>query len=178
MGVLAGLEQVVAALEATVAGLEPAVLSGGDAATLVAVFTRGERLCAAGKALAARRVAETRVWCAEGERSAAHWLARRSGTTLGAAAAALETVERLDDLAVTGEAFRSGRLSEVQAREIASVAAGHPEAEAGLVAQAESDTVAGLRLACRQVAATSGVDEVSRERAIHRGRSTTSRSKT
>jgi len=97
-------------------------------------------------------------------------LARRSGTTLGAAAAALETVERLESLPVTDEAFRAGRLSEVQAREIASVAARRPEAEAELVARAATDTVAGLRLACRQVAAVSGVDELCRDRAIHRGR--------
>ena len=62
MGVLAGWEQAVAILEAEVAGFDPAVLSGADAATLVEVMARGERLCAAGKALAARRVAETRVW--------------------------------------------------------------------------------------------------------------------
>src|SRR5260370_744836 len=84
----------------------------GGAARVVEMLAGIERGGGAGKALAARWVAETRVWVGEGERSAAHWLARRSGSTVGAAAAAIETAERLETLAATSEAFRAGQLSE------------------------------------------------------------------
>ena len=159
MGVGAELEKVDAALAAVVGGSDPPVWSGADAAVLVEVFARIERRAAAGKALAARRVADTGVWAASGERSAAHWLARRAGSTVGAAAAAIETAERLEVLPATGEAFVAGRLSEVQAREIASAAAGHPEREAALLARAGSDSVLGLRQACRAAVAADGGDE-------------------
>ena len=105
MGVRAELEKVDAALAAVVGGSDPPVWSGADAAVLVEVFARIERRAAAGKALAARRVADTGVWAASGERSAAHWLARRAGSTVGAAAAAIETAERLEVLPATGEAL-------------------------------------------------------------------------
>ncbi|MGH9189699.1 MAG: hypothetical protein ACRD0Q_06670, partial [Acidimicrobiales bacterium] len=71
------LEAVVAELSEVVGRLEPERLRGDDAARLVDAFARGERLCGAGRALAARRVAESGTWKSSGERSAAHWLARR-----------------------------------------------------------------------------------------------------
>jgi Domain of unknown function (DUF222) len=170
MGLLAELQQVVATLAVAVGELDPAVLSGPDAAGLVEVFAQAEKLCGAGKALAARRMADTAVWRTAGDRSAAHWLARRTGTSIGAAAATIETAERLDRLPATNDAFRAGRLSEVQAREITSAAAGRPQAETELLAVAGRDGVHGLRDACRQAAAAGQPDEVAHHRAIHRGR--------
>ena len=123
MGILAELGNIEAALAAVVDGSDPDVVSGEDAARVVEAFTRAERLVVAGRTRFARRAAEARVWVRDGERSAAHWLARRSGTTVGQAAAVLETAERLDELPATDAAFRSGRLSETQVREIASAAA-------------------------------------------------------
>ena len=111
MGALAEMEKVAATVGAVVGELEPERLAGGDAAALVEVFATVKKLCGAGEALAARRVAETMEWRRAGERSAAHWLARRTGSTVGAAAASIETAQRLEDLPATDQAFRTGRLS-------------------------------------------------------------------
>ena len=59
-------------LKEALAELEPEVLEGKAAARLVEEFAEGERLGAAGKALAARRVADSGAWRATGERSPAH----------------------------------------------------------------------------------------------------------
>jgi Domain of unknown function (DUF222) len=169
MGALAELDKIEAALAAVLGGADPPVWSGEDAAELVEAFSRIERRGAAGKALAAHRVAVSRVWVGAGDRSAAHWLARRAGSTVGAAAAVMETAVRLEGLPATAEAFRSGQLSEVQAREIASAAAGHPGREDELLAVARSESVQGLRLACR-AAVAGDRDETAAHRAVHRSR--------
>src|SRR5437879_9966476 len=91
---------VEAAWREIVAGLEPERLAADAAAGLVDAFATIEKLGAAGKALAARRVAEANHWRGAGERSAAHWLARRSGTSIGSTMAALETAARLPETPV------------------------------------------------------------------------------
>ena len=70
-------------LRQAVAELEPEVLAGEAAVSLVERFSSIERLGAAGKALAARRVAQSGVWRSTGERSPAHWMARETGSSVG-----------------------------------------------------------------------------------------------
>src|ERR1700727_1217867 len=53
------LSEAISLLESFVGAFEPGRYSGEDAAVLVERFSLGERLCATGKALAAKRVAET-----------------------------------------------------------------------------------------------------------------------
>ena len=60
-------------------------------------------MCAAMKALMARRVDETGVWREGGHRSAAHWVAEATGETVGAAARTLETARALDALPKTDD---------------------------------------------------------------------------
>ena len=74
----------------------------------VELFSVGEKICAAGKALAARRVAESGSWRRSGDRSAAHWLARRSGSSVGQAAGTLEAIDQI--------AIASSRLVERDGR--------------------------------------------------------------
>src|SRR5437016_3955418 len=148
-----------AALREIVAGLEPEALSPDAAVGLVDTFVSLEKLVAAGKALAARRVAESNLWRGAGERSAAHWLARRSGTSIGNAMATLETAARLPELPGVDRAVRAGELSAVQANEIASAAGADPGAAAELVRVAQTDGVGGLRDTCRRVRAAAAPDE-------------------
>ena len=164
------LQDVEAVLREAVAGLEPERLDAHAAVDLVDTFATIEKLAGAGKALAARRVAASNLWRGAGERSAAHWLARRAGASVGAAMATLETAERLQELPGVDSAVRAGELSAVQANEIASAAAADPGAEAELLATA-SDGVAGLREKCRQVKAAAAPDELARHRALHASRS-------
>src|SRR5712691_8548004 len=152
--------EVEAALREIVVGLEPETLAADAAADLVDVFARIEKLAGAGKALAARRVADSNLWRGAGERSAAHWLARRAGASVGAAMATLETAARLSELPSVDAAVRAGELSGVQANEIASAAAIDAGAEAELLGVARDDGVAGLRDTCRRVKAEATPDEL------------------
>ena len=70
-----GLAVAVAGLRRVVACFEPGSLDGEAAVRALELFGEMERLAAAGKALAARRVEETRVWQRRGVRSAAHLVA-------------------------------------------------------------------------------------------------------
>ena len=131
----------IESLERVARGLDPACLEGTAAAELVQLAGHGKRVCAAIETLAAGRVADTGAWRAEGHRSAAHWVAERTGETVGAATRALETGRALEDLAATNQAFRSGELSETQAAEIVSAADADPHAEAELLQTAAATSV-------------------------------------
>ena len=84
----------------------------------------------------ARRVEESNVWRHDGDRSAAHFLAHKTGTTVGQAISTLEVAHRLEDLPATDEAFRGGALSEVQAAAVTAAAEADPTAEQALLAKA------------------------------------------
>lgn len=111
------LDDVVAGLQSVVRALDPSVLEPRDAERLVTVLGRVERMAAAGKALCAKRVAESGAWRASGARSEADWLARVTGETVGVARRTLDTVGQLEGLEAAAAAFRSGRLSGPQARD-------------------------------------------------------------
>jgi len=132
-------------LRRALASLEPRTFDGDGAARLLKLFAEAERLAAAGKALMARRVEETKLWKHDGHRSAASWLAAATGSSVGTAIGTLETARRLEDLPTTAEAQRQGRLSEAQAREVASAAAVDPRPEADLLAAAQREPVAALK---------------------------------
>src|SRR5262245_60183226 len=159
--IFAELDAAVARLDAVVRELEPGLVDAVGATRLVDVFARGERLCAAGKALAARRVDECGTWRQDGARSGAHWLAARSGGTVGEAERALRTARALDELPATEAAFRSGVISATQANEIAEAASGSPVAEAELLETACESSVKVLRDECRRVRAASMSDDAT-----------------
>ncbi|HEX3393286.1 MAG TPA: hypothetical protein VHS52_02055, partial [Acidimicrobiales bacterium] len=58
------------------AGFDPSLVSAGDAARVLDQAAAIEKMAAVVKALAAVRVADTEVWRRDGDRSAAHHLAR------------------------------------------------------------------------------------------------------
>lgn len=159
-----------ASLKKIAENLEPEVLEAASAAKLVEEFAAIERLGAAGKALAARRVADSGAWRASGERSPAHWMAKATGTSVGSAIGVLETAARLSELPATDHAVRSGRLSEAQAREIASAAAASPQSEDGLLRAAHTDGLAGLKDRCAKVRAAAVPDEAERYDRVHKRR--------
>jgi hypothetical protein len=160
----------VAALETIARELDPGRFDGHDAAELLETFARGERVCAAAKAVLARRVEETLVWRQGGYRSAAHWVADKTGQTVGAATRTLETARSLDQLPETDAAFRAGSLSETQAAEITSAAGADPSAESGLLETAAATSVKGLRDECRQVRTGAEEDDRAWARRLHESR--------
>jgi hypothetical protein len=161
------IHRVVAELSAISRAFEPGCVDGDDAATLVELATRGERLCASIKARAARRADDTKVWKRDGHRSAQNWLAEKTGETVGAAARSLETARRLDSLPETAAAFEEGELSETQAHEIGDAASADPEAEHDLLAAARTTSVKGLRDECRRVRAGAEADDRAWARRLH-----------
>jgi hypothetical protein len=164
------VRSAIDSLESVARALEPGCLDGRDAATLVQLAARGERLCASIKALAARRVDETKVWRDEGHRTAQNWLADTTGETVGAAARSLETARRLDDLPETEAAFRAGDLSETQAHEITGAAEADPSAERELLDAARETGLKGLRDRCRRTRASAEADDRAWARRLHLNR--------
>ena len=167
-----GAGEIIDALAALVEGLDVAVIGGDDAARLTALFARGERLCATGKAMAARRAGECRQWVQAGHRSADQWLAEVSGTTPGAARTSLAIAEQMEAQPELARACQAGQLSQAQAGEIAAAAAADPDSTSRLLDRARRAGLKGLRESCRQVvlAGRSADDDQARAAAQHRGR--------
>jgi hypothetical protein len=163
------LDRLVDALGSAVSSLEPSSLSAADAVRFVDLFSRIERLGAAGRTLAAGRVAATGAWRASSHRSAAHWLAARTRQTVADAVASLQTATAVTELPATGDALRSGVLSGVQAAEITAAATADPAAEGSLLVLAEEASLTELRDRARVVRAAAASDEDATER-IRRGR--------
>jgi Domain of unknown function (DUF222)/HNH endonuclease len=159
--VFAEVRSAVATLESVARELDPLHFDGPGAASLLADVARGERVCAAIKALLARRVDETGAWKKSGHSSAVHWLADTTGVSQPTARRVLETAHDLDALPSTSAAFRSGEISEAQAHLITGAARMDPSAESSLIATAaQQSTVKGLGDACAQVRATAQADDL------------------
>jgi hypothetical protein len=131
-----------------VATFEPARYSGEDAASLVASFTRAERLCGAGKTLAATRVVESHRHTGSGHRSGPEWLASLTGESVGNACDVLKLGQALDHHPEVEEAFREGRLSGARATLVAGAARVNPSREHELVEGAAGDTLRQLKARC------------------------------
>lgn len=163
------VSRAVESLRDLVSRLDVGVLSSSEAAQLVEAFSEAERLCAAGRTLAAGRVQNSSTWSDAGFRTPAQWMAAHTRSSLAQAITTLENARRIEDLPETRDRFVSGRLSETQVSEIASAAEAHPESERSLLETAEHETFSALRDRCRDVVASARSDEDAAER-IRRGR--------
>ena len=163
------VSDIVTALRSAVSSFDASRLTGAEAAELVELFTESERLSVAGRTLAAGHVARTGEWRVAGHRTPATWIASKTRGTIAQAIATLHTAHHLDRLPATREAFVAGRLSEVQAAEIATAAAADMTAETSLLDTAGEETFSVLRERCREVRAAAVGDEDVTER-IRRGR--------
>jgi hypothetical protein len=103
-----------------------------------------ERLATAAKTLLAERVEESRVWARAGDRSAAEYLARTSGSSVGVARSGLDT--------------------------IADAAAVNPGAEGSLLETAERSSLVELRQEANRAKAAGDPDPDATHRRIHRQR--------
>ena len=136
-------------LESFVAAFEPGRYRGEDAVVLVERFARGEHLCATGKALAAKRVTETELHRKDGARSAAEWLATKTGESLGAAAGSLQLADQMEHHPGLGDALRSGELSQARAHKVADVLKLDPTSEDELLKAATDRNETNRQLADR-----------------------------
>ena len=157
-------------LEAMVTALDVATLTGEAATRLVKRLVTAERVLATARSRAAKRATEANQWRHAGERSAASWLANLAGTTTGQAAAELETTKQLEGLPATQAARAAGKLSELQARELAGAATADPSAEAELLLHARRDDAAAFKRRCAEVRAAAEQDEAAARERIRRAR--------
>ncbi len=165
------LMELVEGMRRYASGFDAAVLAPADAEAVVCLAASIEGMAATLKSLAAARVAEGGAWKAAGERSAAHHLARTTGSSVAQAVETIETGRRLDELPVVASAARDGALSAQQAAVLAGAAAADPGAQRRLVEAARESSLGELRSECARVRAAATPDLEARRRAIHRGRS-------
>jgi hypothetical protein len=147
--------------------LEPDAVALTDAEPMWNAFDKIERHAANAKTLLARRVEEAATWRQRGHRDAAERLAKKSGTTRGAAKKQLELSKQLDEHPATEAAMRKGEISPTQAAIVANGANGNAAAEKRLLDKAMSSTVAELRQAAGRERAQSDPDPEETERRIH-----------
>jgi hypothetical protein len=169
-GVDSPLDEALASIRSVVAGVEFDGLEPQDAARVVEQCAEAERLLAALRVLATATLHDKALWRREGFRSAAAWMASKTGSAVGTAIATMEMADRLGDLPVLAAAFRAGLLSEAQAREIAEVASEVPDAQEQLVEAAGKLTLRSLQEECRRVEAAAIVNEDDHHRRVHRSR--------
>ena len=142
-----------------------------QAARLVDCFAEIERLAALCRTLAAGRVADSELWRQDGDRSPAHWLARRVGTTVGGAARDLATVSTVAaGLAATAAALGEGTVSLGQARHVARAATLDPTSEAELLDLAVTGSMGELVKQADRREAAARSDAEGRHEAVRRGR--------
>jgi hypothetical protein len=166
--------ELAAQVQAVVAGFDPELTGARECLDLVGVFRDLEHAASAGLALAARRVAQTSLWAHHGHRTAAHWLAAKTGVSVGEAMRLLETAEVAEQAPATMEALKNGGLSIPKARAVGKAEAVDPDAGAELVERAASEGVSVREIetdSARIVHAASGETEASRAERIRRGRS-------
>lgn len=117
----------------------------------IELFERLGRIAAAGRLDAIRGVEKTRAWQEAGYKSMAHWLAAKTGTTLGHAIGAVQAGRALAELPNTQERLASGRLSVQQASEIALAAQANPASEQMLLDASQKESTSELRERCQMI---------------------------
>lgn len=164
------LEQLRDAMARCAAAFDPSVLTAEQAAVAVGDAAAIEKMAATVKGLAAARAAAAGAWKDAGERSAAHHLARTTGTSVGQAAEVIDTARRLEALPAVAAAARAGKLSPQQAAAVAGAASADASAEGRLLEVAARSSLAELREECTRTRAAAEPDPEARRRRIHAGR--------
>jgi hypothetical protein len=167
---VAAVRERLAEMRDLVGRLEPDAVPLPEAPAVWQAFDAIERLAASAKTLLAARVDESRVWQRAGDRSAPEYLARKSGSSLGAARSSLETSKRVRMLPHTRSAMRRGELSRTQAEHIADAAAAKPDAEQSLLHAAAGSSLGELRERCARTKAAADPNQDATNRRLHRER--------
>jgi hypothetical protein len=168
--VLVELQKMGRDLDAMLASVDPTAVHGRDAVAVLEAASAVEQRANALKTLVAERAAAAGTWAREGHRSPEAWLAAKTGTGYGAAAATLEVSAKLPDLPAIDEAVRRGELSAPKLTTIAAAAT--PENQQRLLAASKIENVERLRKTCaaEQARTRSIEEERARHERIHKQR--------
>ncbi|MCU1459503.1 MAG: protein of unknown function endonuclease [Actinomycetia bacterium] len=140
------LETACSALEEFVQGID-ATGSGHEAVALLEKVAKVHHLADGATAKLSKRVADTKVFVAYGDRTPEELCARIIGVGVGETRRAIESAAQLESLPETDAAVRAGRLSGQEAALISSVAVLDPALEGELLAAA-GNGLSPLRDAC------------------------------
>ncbi|HEV3351980.1 MAG TPA: DUF222 domain-containing protein [Acidimicrobiales bacterium] len=170
------LQGMVKTLDEILSSIEPALLHPHDAVRVLEAASDVGRRADALATLVAARAAEGGEWARQGYRSPEEWLARRTGSSYGQAAGALNASEKLHELAALDDAARKGELSRPQLNELAAAAT--PDNEKKLLDASKRQNFKQLRKTCAEEKANARSNEREEARAerIHRERYYRSRS--
>lgn len=149
---------------------DPACVPAADCAAVVKEAAAIKNIAAILEAMAAARLADTSGWRSEGDRSAAEWLARTTGTTAIQAQRAIQTGQRLDGLSATAEVAKRGELSPGQASASVDAASANPGAESDLLDAAGRESLGELRDRCRRAKAAADPEPDATYRRVHASR--------
>ncbi len=162
------LNELRQALQCYATRFDAAVLSAADARTALGHAAAIEHLAVTIKALASARIAETGSGPAD--RSAAHEVARVTGTSVGAARQTLVIGRRLAEQPEVSAAARRGALSPLQLAAITDAAEADPAAGQRLVQRATARSLSELRDDCARAKAAARCDAETRRQHIRRNR--------
>ena len=168
--VAALLRTCISTLETVMADLDPAAVPLPHVTGLWKLFSRAQKLSAAGELSLADQVRRADEWRRSGYQSAEEWMARQKGTSVGDARGRLEASKHLEALPDTAAALRAGLVSPEQAVIVADAAIANPAAEADLLRQAGRDSHSGLRREAARRKAQALPDGEERARRHHRER--------
>jgi hypothetical protein len=162
------LAALVAQVRSLLTELDPAQLPARDAAEVVAVCDQLSRVADAGKTLAAGRVAESSLWSRGGHRSAAHWMAKVCGVSVGDAVRMLELAETVAEAPATKDALVGGKISGKQASAVAKEEKADPAAGRKLVASAPGQTLSDVQAESRRLVAAASPETPAETAVRHR----------
>ena len=161
---LCELQSVVGRTQRLVQELDVDAMSGAEAREAVEAFVALEKLAAAGKTLSAGRLAETGAWVGDGSfKDVDTFMASLSGSSIGAARAALGTARRVKQQPTVAKAMRAGSLSPSQTEAVSAAADADPTQEDALVALARTAGHRGLKAECERVTAAARSRDSERE---------------
>lgn len=164
-GVVARLDQLEAAVDSLLARVEPSLIPARDAAELARRTDRLVRRTTALRMELTARAAEAGTVTGKHGREVTpeRWAAGEFALPPSQAAREMRTAEKLRSAPRTREAFREGKLSAEQARQVAEAVDLAPNAEASLLETAESNP-GELAGRCRDIRARHGGKEAAEAR--------------
>jgi len=163
------LKDVVTTLREITSDIDVETIDGKSAAELVRISEDARRVIDGLRTSAIGRVGTTEAWRVGGSKNSAEWVALHTGTPLYEAQAVVILADQLRHLPQTVEAMSAGKISTLQAVEVARGATAEPHSEERLLNLAKSSTVRTLRDEASRVIAAA-TDEVERHKRIHKNR--------
>jgi hypothetical protein len=137
--------ELTRALRSALVSFQAEAHSGEDCAVLVEELAAIEKVSAATRVRAAARAGSCGAHRGRGFADVSDWMARATGSTAGAAKAALETATALESQPEAKAALDAGEISFAQARELVRTEAAVPGSTAVLLDMAKGQSLRALK---------------------------------